>query len=184
MISQPEKEQNAEDKEIIIIVNEKNEIIGQSKRKEMRQQKLIHRATYIFVLQTKTNKLFIHKRSQEKRYCPGYFDACFGGVVAINETYESNATKEIHEEIGLQNVNIIPKNEFYYEDQISKIWGKIFFLYFDGEANQLTPQIEEVEYIDLKEIKDILVSNDKWTPDGMHALKLFIEQMPELKQYQ
>ena len=75
----------------------------------------------------------------EKRYCPGYFDDCFGGVVASNETYESNATKEILEEIGLENVDIIPKNEFYYEDEISKIWGKIFVLYFNGEVNQLIP---------------------------------------------
>lgn len=57
----------------------------------MREKKLIHRATYIFVFQTKTKKLFVQKRSLEKRYCPGYFDACFGGVVAVNETYESNA---------------------------------------------------------------------------------------------
>ncbi|CAD8062609.1 unnamed protein product [Paramecium sonneborni] len=177
MISKTELEQNSEDKENIIIVNEKNEVIGQIQRKEMREKKLIHRATYIYVFQTQTKKLFIQKRSQEKRYCPGYFDACFGGVVAYNETYETNAIKEIYEEIGLQNVNIIPKNEFYYEDEISKIWGKIFVLYFDGEITQLTPQQTEVEYIELKEINEIITSKDKWTPDGIYALKLLLNQM-------
>lgn len=76
---------------MIVIVDEKNQIIGPSIRREMRLKNLIHRATYIFVIQKQSNKFFVQKRSSTKRYCPSYFEPCFGGVVAFDETYDSNA---------------------------------------------------------------------------------------------
>lgn len=34
--------------------------------------------------------------------------------------------------------------EFYYIDELSKIWGKIYYTLFDGNIDQLIPQPEEV----------------------------------------
>lgn len=50
MLSLGDGELNYEDKELIVIVDEKNKVIGQSIRKEMRLKNLIHRSTYIFVI--------------------------------------------------------------------------------------------------------------------------------------
>jgi hypothetical protein len=50
MLSLGDGELNYEDKELIVIVDEKNQVIGPSIRREMRLKNLIHRSTYIFVI--------------------------------------------------------------------------------------------------------------------------------------
>lgn len=59
MIADKNIELNFEDKEVVVIVNEKNEVIGKEYRKKMREQKLIHRATYIYILQSDLKKIYV-----------------------------------------------------------------------------------------------------------------------------
>jgi len=74
---------NTKDEMIIIVDNDDNPLYS-TNRKEMRMKNLTHRATAIFV--NSDNKILVHKRSSLKEYCLSYLDLCFGGVVGQNET--------------------------------------------------------------------------------------------------
>jgi ADP-ribose pyrophosphatase YjhB (NUDIX family) len=50
-----------------------------------------------------------------KNYCPGYFDAVSGGVVSAGESYETNAYREIGEEMGIHGVPMSHLFTFLYE---------------------------------------------------------------------
>ena len=79
--------------EEVAIVDKDDNVIGKEIRKIMREQRLIHRASFIFIL-TSDNKFHVQKRTLEKKWCPGYWDVVSGGAVQYGETYEENASRE------------------------------------------------------------------------------------------
>ena len=67
-------------------------------------EKLWHRVSYIFIITT-DDKLLVQVRSQNKDYCPGYFDlASAGGVVDAGEDDDIGAQRELEEELGLAGI--------------------------------------------------------------------------------
>jgi hypothetical protein len=59
-------------KEMVEIVDESNRVLLPRTRKEMRSERLIHRATYAIV-RTSGNFIYVQKRSRLKDYCPGFW---------------------------------------------------------------------------------------------------------------
>lgn len=155
--------------EIVAIVDRENQPIGAVTRKIMRQQRLIHRASYILVFNT-AGELFIQKRSRTKDIYPGYWDLAAGGVVLEGESYEESAKRELEEELGLSGVKLRPLFDQYYEDADNRVWGRIFACTGNGP---FTLQAEEIDYgrfISLGEIEQ-LNQVEPVTPDGMLLLK-------------
>lgn len=102
--------------EIVEIVDEGNNVLAPLPRSVMRQNRLIHRATYC-LLRTPSNYFYVQKRSATKDYCPNYFDPTPGGVVAAGESYEYTNKREIEEEMGVTGVPCRHIKTFYYEDK-------------------------------------------------------------------
>ena len=90
-----------EDTELVQVVDRQNREVGGASRKEMREEALTHRATYVFIFDREAQQFYIQKRSANKKYCPGYYDLSFGGVVALGEAYDDNALRETKEEFGI-----------------------------------------------------------------------------------
>ena len=56
---------------------------------------------------TKRRELLVQVRSDNKDYCPGYFDlASAGGLVDAGEDDHESAARELKEELGLSNVGL------------------------------------------------------------------------------
>jgi len=47
----------------------------------MRSKELLHRTTYVMLENSKTGKLYVHKRNMLKKWCPGHWGIAFGGIV-------------------------------------------------------------------------------------------------------
>ena len=86
--------------EIISIYDENDNYIGKDSRINMRKNNLIHRCTTILILNEK-NDILVQTRALTKEYCPGYLSAVSGGIVCEGENVESNAEKELEEELGI-----------------------------------------------------------------------------------
>ena len=86
--------------EIVEIVDRDNNSIGAVSRRIMRQQGLIHRASYILVF-NRSGELFLQKRTMSKDIYPGFWDLAAGGVVLAGESYEESAKRELREELGV-----------------------------------------------------------------------------------
>ena len=86
--------------EIFDVVNEQDEIIGQTTRREAHHNKsLIHRG--ITVLVFRGNQLYLQKRSLTKDMYPGYWTSSCTGHVNSGQTYLQAAERELKEELGL-----------------------------------------------------------------------------------
>ena len=159
--------------EIVMIVDEQNQPIAAVTRKIMRQQRLIHRATYILVFNTQ-GELFLQKRSRTKDIYPGYWDLAAGGVVLAGESYEESARRELREELGISGVKLRPLFDQYYEDADNRVWGRIYACTSNGPFTLQEEEIDRGRFIALAEIA-ALNQREPVTPDGL----LLLERLPK-----
>lgn len=88
------------DDEIFDVVNDRDEVTGQSTRKEVHRQKLRHRSVHALVFGS-DGRVFLQKRSMLKDSSPGKWDAACSGHVDSGEDYDTAVVRELGEEIGL-----------------------------------------------------------------------------------
>lgn len=82
------------------IVNERDEVIGSRSRGEVHRSGLLHRAVHVLVFNSQ-GEVFLQKRSMTKDRQPGVWDSSSSGHVDAGETYDTAASRELAEEIGL-----------------------------------------------------------------------------------
>ncbi|MCW5202192.1 NUDIX hydrolase YfcD [Desulfobulbus sp. N3] len=164
--------------EIVQIVDEHNRELGELPRRLMREQRLIHRASYILVFNA-VGELFIQKRTTTKDVYPGYWDVAAGGVVQAGETYEQSAERELAEELGVGPVKLNVLFDQYYEDQENRVWGRIFTCVHEGPFILQPEEVEEGRFI--------LPSNalddsklEPFTPDGILVLEKLLARKEEI----
>jgi isopentenyldiphosphate isomerase len=155
--------------EIVAIVDRDNMPIGAVTRRIMRQQRLIHRASYILVFNT-AGDLFIQKRTMSKDVYPGYWDLAAGGVVLAGESYEESARRELHEELGITGIKLRPLFDQYYEDEHNRVWGRIFACTSNGPFTLQAEEIDHGRFIPLDHIEQ-LHQSEPVTPDGLQLLQ-------------
>ena len=86
--------------ELVDHVDEHDRVIGTVTRREMRANRLLHRATAIAVFST-DGRLLAHRRAATKDIWPARWDIAAGGVVSAGEAYLTSARRELAEELGL-----------------------------------------------------------------------------------
>lgn len=157
--------------EIVTIVDENNQPVGTAPRRKMRAERLIHRATYILVFDSR-GRLLVQKRTADKDLYPGFYDVAAGGVVLAGESYEECALREAAEELGIKNTALTGHFNFYFEDSDGRVWGCVFSCVHDGP---FTLQAEELESAEFIELDDVLKEKVKpLTPDAMVALRRYL----------
>jgi len=87
--------------ELLDIVNEQNEVIGQMMRSEVYKNKQSNfRAVNAFLVNDQ-NQLWIPRRVKTKKLFPDSLDASVAGHVGAGESYTTALIRETMEEIGL-----------------------------------------------------------------------------------
>ena len=86
--------------EIFDVVNEHDEVVSQSTRREVHARGLLHRAVHVLVFNAR-GQVFLQKRSMAKDTAPGCWDSSCSGHLDAGEDYLTAAVRELVEEIGL-----------------------------------------------------------------------------------
>lgn len=153
-------------KQKIIVVNEKDEPIGIKYRDEIDPQEDIYRCSSIWITNSQ-GEVLLAQRKLTKDHDPGKWGPASSGTVEEGETYESNAYKELEEEIGLVNVNLKLGPKQYY-NKVRKFFAQWFFCQIDQPVKEFTLQEEEVEKIEWVGKEDLLTdiknNPDKYVP--------------------
>lgn len=88
--------------ELLDVVNEQDEVIGQMMRSEVYRRGLKNFRAVNAFLQNEEGQLWIPRRTKYKRLFPLGLDASMGGHVAAGETYEQALWRELEEELSIQ----------------------------------------------------------------------------------
>lgn len=155
--------------EQVIIVDRKNKPIDIAPRYKMRSEGLIHRATYILVLNQR-GQVFMQQRTQTKDFLPSYYDAAAGGVVLAGEDYETSAYRELYEELGIR-AQINKLFDFYFEVGNQKMWGRAYSCFHEGPFNLQAEEIESGAFYPVDDILNGKIS--PITPDTLYVLRSY-----------
>jgi 8-oxo-dGTP pyrophosphatase MutT (NUDIX family) len=158
--------------ELVVIVDERNAIIGKAPRAVMRKEGLIHRATYILVFSS-NGRLFVQDRTMTKDIFPGYHDLCAGGVVVAGEEYEESARRELKEELGITGVPLDFLFDFYGEYVGQKVWGRAFSCISDGPFILQKEELIGGAFHEIDELTE-LISKEPCTPDSVYVLERYL----------
>lgn len=155
--------------EILDIVDEHDEVVGQARRGDAYAQRMRHRCAFILVKDAQ-GRLFIHRRTPTKLVFPSLYDMFVGGVVGAGETYDEAALREAEEELG---VSGLPRPtflfKFLYDDGAGKSWWSAVYEVLCELP--VEPQVEEVAwhgFLPEAEVRRRLTEWE-WVPDGLTA---------------
>ncbi|MEI6478821.1 MAG: NUDIX domain-containing protein [bacterium] len=161
----------------VVVVNEKDEIIGTMPRKEAHQKAISHRISIIYVENDK-GEISIQVRKTER------LDHSSAGHVDPGETYEQAAYRELMEELNISGVKLtlIGKG---LSDEISptKLEHRVhFFEVFVCRSNSVEINKEELKdayWADPQEIYKEMVKN----PDDLKFTGCFRTSLPIYLKY-
>lgn len=161
--------------EHVIIVNQQNEEIGIVPRSQMRDEDLLHRASYVIILNSK-KQLLVQKRSLEKDLYPGYYDPTTGGVIRADESYEENARRELNEELGIEEVHLHFIGDFLFQDDNISVWGRVFYIEYNGDVQFNDGEVIEVDFVEVCNLNEWL-SKRQVMPDGKLVLHRYLDDV-------
>lgn len=162
--------------DLITHVDEADNVVGSVRRWRMRQGRLWHRATYIYVRRS-SGKLVVQKRSMQKDFCPGQWDVPTGGVVDAGEEWMPAAARELEEELG------IPADKaflswcfkFKYESELARCWCGVLDCVWDGPIRRQESEVDAVVELRPDQIHSARSKGMTFTADGMYGLKMYEE---------
>lgn len=158
------------DAEWIDIVDDKNKVIAQATRQQMRAENLRHRAAYIIV-HDGMGKILVQRRTEIKDIYPGLLDATAGGVVNQGESMLAAARREAEEELGIADVPFAEHGLFYYETPKCRVWGGLFSCVSHGPFALQETEVESVFWLTSEEIH---ARSHEFTPDSLKAVSLWL----------
>lgn len=153
-------------REILDIVNEDDEVIGQVEREEARQRKLSTRRVFVLFYDSHGDVL-LQRRSMQKKTSPGLLTTTVGGHVESGMTYDDTMVKETLEESGvaIDMAKISNLGKWYYNSPDGMLWINLYLYPFEGGVSKLTIEPGEID-----EFKSIAVT----------LLKRQLQETPEL----
>ncbi|MEK7078845.1 MAG: NUDIX domain-containing protein [Patescibacteria group bacterium] len=156
-------------KELFIVVDEKDKIVGYKTRYECHHDKnLIHRSIGVFLFNSK-GEIAFQKRSLTKDTSPGFYTMSTSGHVAKGESYLQAALREMEEEIGVTGVQLEHVSTQLMEDPREREMGCLFNGVYNGEFKINKDEVEDVYYFSKSQIAKII---HKVTPCCLASLKI------------
>lgn len=156
---------NNDTKELVDYFDKSGSIIGTCTRKEADDNNYIYPNVIVFIF-TPDGRVWIQKRSLQKRHYPGIWDTSACGALAHDENPKIAAQRELMEEMNIaceltlveKFINVFPSEDKSFER------SRMSFI-FIGTSDKIPSGNEEVEAVAAWDIEDLLEEITK-NPDG------------------
>jgi uncharacterized protein YhfF/isopentenyldiphosphate isomerase len=160
--------------ELLDIVDEQDQVIGQAPRGEVYARRLRHRCAFVFV-RDGAGRIFVHRRTSSKLMFPLLYDMFVGGVVGAGESYDAAALREAEEELGVSGLSQpAPLFSFLFtgvdEMEGHSWWSRVYEVRCDLPV---APQPEEVGWHAFLTEEELgaRLPEWEWVPDGFEAFR-------------
>jgi isopentenyl-diphosphate Delta-isomerase len=165
-------------KEILTLVDKNDNVIGEELREKCHKQGLWHRASTIFILNSK-DEVLIQKRAPNMSH-PNRWCTSASGHVLVDESYEQAAKRELKEELGIEcefkEIGKLAERTIGRPDEIENEYNMVYVCYHEGPFNPQKEELAEVKFISIPELrKEIEQDRNNFTPGFLLELRYFLE---------
>ncbi|MBN2451410.1 MAG: NUDIX domain-containing protein [Lentisphaeria bacterium] len=151
--------------EVFEIVDEQDRVIGRAPRRLCHgNPALVHRTAHVVVF-APDGRMLLQKRGRRKDIQPGKWDTAVGGHLAVGESYEEAARREMHEEIGVEPT--LPLTFLFdcrIRNEVESENVRVFSLIHPGPFAPLADEIEELRFWSAEEVRTAL-GTGQFTPN-------------------
>jgi 8-oxo-dGTP pyrophosphatase MutT (NUDIX family) len=157
--------------EPVEVVDERGTVIDVVARRVIRERRLRHRCTYVFVLNT-AGELYVHRRTPTKDVHPGAYDVAAGGVCGVGESFDDGAAREVEEELG---VTARPAFRFLhaYDGDDGRVIGGVYDVVWDGPVRHQPAEVAWGAFEPLDAIER-RIGRDPFCPDGVEVYRRWL----------
>ena len=156
-----------DDEEILDLVNEKDEVIGQMKRSQVYDERLHNFRVVNAFIKNDRGQLWIPRRSKNKRSAPLCLDMSVGGHVTTGETYNTSFIREAQEEVRID-LTVIPfkfLGKFTPDKDGMYAFQQVYEISSNDEPDYNTDDFVEAFWMTPEEIMERLAQGDKAKSD-------------------
>lgn len=142
--------------EKVVLVNEKDEVLGLMEKMQAHENGLLHRAFSVFLF-NENGDMLLQRRASKKYHSPlQWTNACCSHPRA-NETYKQAAERRIKEELGIT-CDISEKFHFIYKADVGQeLWehelDHVFVGKYEGDFQLNPDEVQEVRYISMQDLE-------------------------------
>ncbi len=153
------------------LITEEGTVIGRALREVCHTNPgLLHQAVHVWVFHP-DGSLFLQKRAATKDLQPGKWDTSVGGHLAVGESNEQGARREMSEELGITDAILTPTARYVWRnDQESEVITAFGTIY-DGPIHTNPGEIDDGRFWPLDEIRAHL-GHGIFTPQFEHEFPL------------
>jgi isopentenyldiphosphate isomerase len=170
----PSEDKNPEDKgpeELFDLVDANGTLVGKASRARCHSDpSLLHRVVHIFVF-NEAGEVFLQKRSLAKDIQPGKWDTSVGGHVALGESVEAAARREMIEELGLQHLTPAFVHEYIWRSSVESELVRTYRCVHEGPFALQRDEIIEGGFFSLEAVRRMARAG-LLTPNLEHELRL------------
>lgn len=162
----------------VVVVDEHDDVIGAASLAEAWKKGLIHRIVFVIV-QDNQGRILLHKRAPTMQLYAGRWDTA-GGHVDVTPSYLETAKLELHEEVGIENVELTEAGALYTEDAYdngvqAKRFIKIYRTHFDGEPGALgEDEVTMTRWFTKEEIGRLVSESPNLIAEGLYRCLPYI----------
>ncbi len=174
IIRQRKKKKMILQEEILPIVDDKGNIIGQAPRSHVHDgSKILHPVVHMHVISS-NKAILLQKRPESKLIQPGKWDTAVGGHISFGETLEQALKKESWEEIGLTDFSAKLVKTYKWDSIVESELVYLFVTYDHKNYHVHSDEVEEARFWTKKQIETQL-RQGIFTPNFEYEFELLKE---------
>lgn len=148
--------------EQVVLVSEKDEILGVMDKMQAHENGILHRAFSVFLFNDK-GEMLLQKRAADKYHSPNQWTNAVCSHPRMGETYMEAAKRRLKEELGIETPITYRFNFLYKADVGQNLWehelDHVFTGNFEGEFKLNEDEVSEVRYISIDELDKEMSAN-------------------------
>ena len=148
--------------EQVVLVSEKDEILGVMDKMQAHENGILHRAFSVFLFNDK-GEMLLQKRAAGKYHSPNQWTNAVCSHPRLDETYLEAAERRLKEELGIETPITYRFNFLYKADVGQNLWehelDHVFTGNFEGEFKLNEDEVSEVRYISIDDLDKEMSEN-------------------------
>lgn len=160
--------------EIIVLVDERDNQIGEGEKMDVHRKGLLHRAFSVFVFNSK-KEMLLQRRALSKYHSGGLWTNTCCSHPRVGESNLDGAKRRLKEEMGFE-CDLTEVDSFVYKTEFEGLFehefDHIFFGKYEGNIEANREEVEEWKWISPNDLSEDVKNNpDKYTSWFKIALK-------------